>query len=120
MKDKHTPKINIEKLCKDYLDYQVFDTDSRFEIRLLFEIAKVDRSFLSVEKTSFLGELAALNIELFGLAWVDYNFEVFLSKKEEDYQDDFDLALCTEIKSMKSYLEDDIWSAAGRYNNTIV
>ena len=95
---------------------------------LYSEILKVDPSVMTVitldmEDMDILDrELTALNIELFGLAWLDYNYQLLEEGKQDSNK--CDAALCTEIMFAKSYLEktkrSDTWSAAGFYNRTIL
>ncbi len=111
MKGKPAPKISTEQLCRDYYDSQIFKTNGDFELIVYAEILKVDFSAKEIDTEIFICELMALNIELFGLGWLDHNYP-----GEQGPE-------CTEIKFTKSYLEQmgesEIWKAAGFYNETI-
>ena len=114
-------KISIEQLCRDYYDLQIFEANNSLEIRLYAELMKLDQSLRVTNSNLFLCELAALNIELFGLAWFEHNYQMVLSKGQR--QDQYGAAICKEITFTKSYLKqtgnDNVWSAAGYYNDTI-
>jgi hypothetical protein len=123
---------NLETIAKklyqlyvDYYDSQIFNKNVDYELTAWAEMLEADPSASFTQKidhTIFFRELEALNIELFGLAWFDYNYKL----QEEGKQDSskFDVALFTEIMFAKSYLEQtkgsDIWNAAGFYNENIL
>lgn len=66
-------------------------------------------------------ELTGLNVELFGLAWFDHNYQLYDSGECEKAE--CDVALWTEIMFAKHFLETrksgGIWAAAGFYNDVI-
>ncbi len=126
MKGKPTPDTiakQLAQLYEDYYDSQIFSANGDYELTAWFEILKADPSAFTTQKIDteiFFRELHALNVELFGLAWLDYN----LCEEGKQDSSQSDVALCTEIMFAKSYLEQtkngDIWSAAGFYNDTIL
>jgi hypothetical protein len=114
----------LNQLYVDYYDSQIFNKNVDYEFTAWAELLEVDPTLSTkkIDSSIFFRELEALNIELFGLAWFDYNFEL----QEEGKQDssNCDVALLTEIMFAKSYLEqtkgNDIWSAAGFFNEHIL
>ena len=122
MKGKPAPKISTKQMCRDYYELEIFGSNGDFEITVYAEIGKVDSSAIVIDTNVLIRELTALNVELFGFAWFEHNYELCLSKEQQ--QDQADSALCTEITFTKSYLEQtgngDIWNAAGFYNDTIL
>lgn len=110
------------QLYEDYYQSEIFSIQSELELMVYSEILKADSSTIALDTDILERELTALNIELFGLAWLDYNYE--LGEKEKQDSSQFDIALCTEITFSKSYLErtkrNDTWSAVGFYNRTIL
>ncbi len=127
MKSKPAQKTITEKLYQLYNDYynsQIFTTNGYCELTAWAELLEADPSAFTTQKTdtdTFFLELSAFNIELFGLAWVNYNYELCEEEKQDSSQGD--VALCSEIMFAKSYLEQtrngDIWSSAGFYNDAI-
>jgi len=111
------------QLCEDYYEHEIFNPKAELEVTLLGELGRCDfSSAMAIDTDIFQRELAALNIELFGLAWLNYNYKLYEEEKQD--QNQADLALSIEILFAKSYLEkaksSDIWSAAGFYNQTIL
>lgn len=113
------------RLYEDYYQREVFNSEAGLELVLYAELLKIDSSLWTTDPeyaNTIDQELTALNIELFGLAWLDHNFQLFEKGKQD--QNEADFALCTEVAFARSYLEktkrDDIWSAAGLYSRTIL
>ena len=113
------------QLYEDYYQHEIFNIKAELAFMVYSEILKVDPSVitLDMEDMDILDrELTALNIELFGLAWLGYNHMLFEEGKQDSNK--CDVALCTEIMFAKFYLEKtkrcDTWSAAGFYNRTIL
>jgi hypothetical protein len=129
--------INTATLCRDYYRLVLNPPNVEFEMAVLAEIIDSKPTLLetlkesgdlAAELTNFhenlMLELSALNIELFGLAWLDHNAElVDLGEQESG---DADAAVKTEIKFTKFFLEQSlehspgIWNAAGFYNDILV
>jgi hypothetical protein len=125
MKGKPTPETiakQLAQLYEDYYQHEIFNIKAELELMVYSEILKVDPSAITLDMGILDRELTALNIELFGLAWLDYNYELCEEGKQDSSQSD--VALCTEIMFAKSYLQktkrSDTWSAAGFYNRTIL
>jgi len=76
-----------------------------------------DASFKGIDFDTFLKEMIAVNIELFGLAWLNHNYEL---NKELSMPESF---FSEEIAFTKRYLQDtgrgDIWERMCFYNDTI-
>ena len=105
MKGKPAPRISAKQLFRlyeDYYQHEIFNIKSELEFLVYSEILQVDRSAIALDTDILERELTALNIELFGLAWFDYNCQLSDEEKQESSQ--FDVALCTEIMFAKSYL----------------
>ncbi len=110
------------QLYEDYYQHEIFNINSELELTVYSEILKINPSAITLDMDILDRELTALNIELFGLAWLDYNYKLFEEGKQDSNR--CDAALCTEIMFEKSYLEktkrSDTWSAAGSHNRTIL
>ncbi len=123
------------QLYQGYYQHEIFNTKAELDLMVYSEIVKVDPSVETLITEQSPGgfmealdiidrELIALNVELFGLAWLDYNYKLF--DEEEQDQNKCDVALTTEIMFAKHWFEGtfegktDIWSAAGVYNRTIL
>ncbi len=125
MKEKPTLETiakQIFQLYEDYYQHEIFNIKAELELMVYSEILKVDPSVIALDTDILDQELTALNIELFGLAWLDYNYKLFEEGKQDSNK--CDVALCTEIMFAKSYLEktkrSDTWSATRFYNHTIL
>jgi len=121
----------LSQLYEGYYQSEIFNIKAELELMVYSEILKVDPSAMPLDMKDMDirhnldildRELPALNIELFGLAWLYYNQELFEEGKQDSGQTN--VAVCTEIMFAKSYLENtkqsDTWNAAGFYNRTIL
>lgn len=125
MDDVFKPDIKTKNLSQSYYDYEVFRFQEReinFELIVWGEISVADSTSHEIDNNIFDRELTALNIELFGLAWLDHNWKLFEEGKLESSP--LDNLLLTEIWFTKYYLThmggQDIWEAAGFYNDILM
>ena len=110
------PKISIEEFCQQFYDLQIFhaiiageDVWAGFLGVIFKSVAEVDQSFAITAPTVFKREMAALRIELFGLALMHH-----LQLEEHCLR---------ELVFTRSYLEQngqlEIWDIMYEYNKTI-
>lgn len=117
----------LRGLYADYYQHEVFSIEADLMFEVYAELLKADMPARTIGRVQgFVDildrELTALNIELFGLAWVDYNYTLFEEGNQGSNQ--LDVALCTEVIFTKWYLEKanlpGTWDAAGLYNRAMV
>jgi hypothetical protein len=82
-------------------------------------IGVLDSAFNKIDNVTLFNEVLALNIELFGLAWLNYNYEYEIYKQYSKPE----LLFAGEINSTKPYLinrgEKSIWDTMQFYNTVI-
>ena len=113
------------QLLTDYYQQELYGTNSALGLTVRSQIMEAD-PLSEVPGTDVLErELVALNMELFGMAWLGYNYELYEEGKKN--QEQVDIALCNEIILSGFYSEahrenerNDTWGAAGFYNNAIL
>lgn len=128
MKEKPILETTVKQLAQLYEDYhlrEILNIKAELDFMVYSEISKIDSSMITLdtEGQACLGqELTALNIELFGLAWVNYNYRLFEEGKQDSFKCDY--SLCSEILFTKSLSgrpkRDEDWNAAGFYNRAIL
>src|SRR4030042_1986641 len=101
--EEKTRAKQLFQLYEDYYQHEILNIKSELELMVYSEILKADPSAIALDTNILERESTALNIELFGLAWLDYNYELVEEGKQNSSQ--CDVALCTEIMFTKSYLE---------------
>jgi hypothetical protein len=119
-------KIKHEEIFTEYYESQIFsDSPEGSEIgaRYFFTDAYVvlgclDEAFKKVDEAVFFQELCALNIELFGLGWLNYNY-----KLSHEYSLP-EKSLTQEIMFTKQYLQKCgrgiLWDKMGFYNGILL
>lgn len=110
------PKTSIEEFCRQFYDSVVFhpmvagvDFNKVWWDTVFDSIVEADKSFALIDKAMFIREMAALRLELFGLAW-GHKFK----------QEEFTIHQSTFTRH---YLEEseklEIWDIMGEYNQAI-
>lgn len=121
---KSKRKLTTEEIFREYYESQVFGSAVNDEASPEYFFAAVsiyleatDASFKGIDLATFLNEMTAINIELFGLAWLNHYYEL---SKELSIPDSF---TPEEIAFTKRYLQDtgrgDIWERMCSYNDAI-
>jgi hypothetical protein len=122
---KSKRKLTTEDICREYYESQLFRptgndvaSPSGFFLNLSIDLELIDASFKGIDYTIFLLEMAAVNVELFGLAWLSHNYEL---SKEISLSDS---SIPEEIVFTKRYLQDtgrgNIWERMSFYNDVIL
>lgn len=110
------PKIGIEEFCQQFYDSQILrpiiageDVWAGFLEIVFKSVAEVDQSFAAIDMAVFKGEMTALRLELFGLAW-GHRF------KQESFT-------IPQSIFTRRYLEAsgqrEIWDIMGEYNQAV-
>jgi hypothetical protein len=125
------PKMSIEKFCESLFGNRIFfstyecaeDMRSIFWSEIFNSLVKIDNDFQHIVFTKNHGdfeiathEMIALQIELFGLAWMHH----FRLERYHGFEEKYILG---EIVFTKNYMAhngcDDIWNIMSYYNKTI-
>lgn len=122
-------KLGPEEICRQYYESQIFYEPQIFDISTQNEasthffaeasitIGCLDSTFKDIDDVTFFREVFAINIELFGLAWLNYNYELCQQYSEPE------LLLAGEINATKTYLKnrgnENIWNIMQVYNDVI-
>jgi len=121
---KPKPKMSINEFCEMLYDNYIFlSTDDYPEDAYLIfwreifdSIVKADSTFQHIDFDIFTREMTALQVELFGLAWMHH----FRLERYHGLEEKYTLG---EIVFTKSYMEHngygDIWNIMSYYNKTI-
>jgi len=128
---KSKRKLTTEDVCREYFESQIFHlkgideaSPAHFFIDASIFLEVTDASSKGIDFDAFLNfdaflkEMTAVNIELFGLAWLNHNYEL---RKELSMPESF---ITEEIVFTKRYLQDtgrsDIWERMSFYNDEIL
>jgi len=120
---KSKRKLTTEDICKEYYESQIFRptgndevSPSGFFANASICLEAIDASFKGIDFDTFLKEMITVNIELFGLAWLNHNYELNKAMPESSIPE--------EIAFTKQYLQDtgrgDIWERMSLYNDEIL
>lgn len=113
----HGQNINIEKLCREFYDFQVFeppvisgiDAKSFVWNTYFNSVVEADASFAKVGSDTFLAEIHAIQLEMFALAF------------GEKFKND-DMAM-RQSAFTKDYLRErdalNMWETMGEYNRAL-
>lgn len=110
------PKVGVEEFCRKFYDSYVFqpiiagkDLGFAYCEQVVKSVAEVEPSFACVDLATFQKEIAALHVELFGLAWI--------------HQLKGDKYTLPQTVFTKRYLEEnghlETWETMVDYNKTI-
>lgn len=121
---KSKRKLTTQNVYREYFESQIFSPAVNDEASPAYFFADAsiwleatDASFKGVDFDIFLKEMIAVNIELFGLAWLNHNYDL---NKELSMPESF---FPKEIAFTKQYLQDtgrgDIWERMRFYNDAI-
>lgn len=121
---KSKEKVPIGDVCKEYYESQIFrstgykDTSPDYffaDISIYLEIA--DASLKEIDLDDFFTEIYAVNIELFGLAWLSHIYS-----PDEGFPEPASM-LSEEITFTKRYLQDTsrghLWEKMNSYNEAL-
>lgn len=122
---KSKRKLTTEDICREYYESQIFRptgydeaSPAKFFTDASIYLIEIDASFKGVDMATFLQEMIPVNIELFGLAWLNHNYELSEKIKIPDY------VIPEEIVFTKKYLQEngrgDIWERMSFYNDEIL
>lgn len=120
---RHKPMMTVDEFCRVFYETYIFvaatdghDVRLRFWDKVFDSVVKADQSFSGIDRTVFRREMTALQLELFGLAWMHhFRLEQYWGAEEK-----YTLA---EIAFTKNYMEEnghiEIWNTMSAYNETI-
>ena len=117
-------KLTTEDICREYYESQIFRptvddeaSPTYFFADVSIYLEAIDASLKEVDIVTFSKEMVAINFKLFGLAWLNHNYE---PNKKLPMSGSF---FTKEIAFTKQYIQDtgrgDIWGIMGFYNHVL-